>query len=171
MAFSEDFSVSQSGSTPESFTVTDTSTGSDGAIYARRIYVSNSDGEYLTGDGSVDYDNWAYADASISLDVLTQSTAVDIRVDWVNSGGTILYTLTQQYCLAQYSKNFLYYLVQLQALTPGVVQDTPYWNNVAIFWANLRGAMNAIEVASDLDASQESLNRCTYMENNQADYF
>jgi len=171
MAFAESFSVSQSALTPSVVTLTDDSTGTDAQIYARRVYISNSDGDYLTGDGSVDYDVWAWADNSDDFDILTESTACSIRVDWVNSAGTILYTLTNQYCLAQYSKNFLYYLVQLQGLTPGVVQDSNYSANLAILWANLRGALNSIEVADDISASQECLNRCTYFENNQNLFF
>jgi len=171
MAFAESFSVSQSALTESAFTVEDTSTGTDGQITQRRIYVTNSDGDYLTGDTSVDYDEWLWANSTITLDVLTESTAVSIRVDWLNSVNAILYTLTNQYCLAQYTKNFLYYLVQAQGQTPSVVQDTNYFANLAILWANLRGALNAIEVADDLDASQECLNRCTEMETNQSLYF
>lgn len=171
MAFAESFSVSQSALTPSAFTVEDTSTGTDAQNNKRRIYVSNSDGDYLTGDGTVDYDEWAWADLEITLDILTESTAVSIRVDWLSSADVILYTLTNQYCLAQYAKNFLYYLVQAQGQTPGVVQDTNYFSNLATLWANLRGALNAIEVADDLDASQECLNRCTEMETNQSLYF
>jgi hypothetical protein len=171
MAFAESFSVSQSALTESSFTVLDDSTGVDGAITQRRIYVSNSEGEYLTGDGSVDYDEWAFSDIDITLDLLTASTAVSIKVDWLNSVNVVLYTLTNQYCLAQYTKNFLYYLVQMQGDTPGIVQDSNYFSNLAILWSNLRGAINAIEVADDLSASQNCLNRCTEMENNQNLYF
>lgn len=171
MAFAESFSVSQSALSPSVVTLTDTSTGSDGAITSRVVYVSDSDGNYLTGNGTVDYDVWDWADASIDLDILTENTAASIRVDWLNSVDTILYTVTDQYCLAQYTKNFLYYLVQMQANTVTVVQDSTYFSNLAQLWANLRGAINAIEVASDLSASQNCLNRCTKMENNQAKYF
>lgn len=171
MAFSESFSVSQSALTPSVVTLTDTSTGSDAQINVRRVYITNSDGDYLTGDGTVDYDVWAWADDSEDFDILTENTSVSIRVDWLNSVDAILYTLTNQYCLPQYAKNFLYYLVQAQGLTPSVVQDTNYLANLAIFWSNLRGALNAIEVADDLDASQQCLNRCTEMELNQSSYF
>ena len=171
MAFSESFSVSQSALTPSVVTLTDTSTGSDAQINVRRVYITNSDGDYLTGDGTVDYDVWAWADDSEDFDILTESTSCSIRVDWLNSVNTILYTLTNQYCLAQYSKNFLYYLVQMQGDTPNIVQDTNYFSNLATFWANLRGALNAVEISDDISASQNSLNRCTEMEANESKYF
>lgn len=171
MAFAESFSVSQSALSPSVVTLTDTSTGSDGAITSRVVYVSDSDGNYLTGNGTVDYDVWDWADASINLDILTENTAASIRVDWINSVDTILYTVTDQYCLAQYAKNFAYYLVQQLAQTFNVIQDTSYFSNLAQLWTNIRGALNAVEVADDISASQECLNRCTEMENNQAKYF
>tara|TARA_R110000868_G_scaffold196332_4_gene442214 strand:- start:642 stop:1157 length:516 start_codon:yes stop_codon:yes gene_type:complete len=171
MAFAESFSVSQSALSPSVVTLTDTSTGSDGAITSRVVYVSDSDGTYLTGDGTVDFDVWDWADASIDLDILTESTAASIRVDWLNSVDTILYTVTDQYCLAQYAKNFAYYLVQQLAQTFNVIQDTSYFSNLAQFWTNLRGAINAIEVSSDLSASQNCLNRCTEMQNDESKYF
>lgn len=171
MALTPSFAVSQSGTTPSIVTVTDDSGGSDAAISARRIYVSNSSGDYLTGGSGVDYTVWPLVNTSISLDILETDLAVEIRVDWVNSSGTVLYTETNSYCLAQYAKNFLYEIVQSQGLTPGVVQDTSYFSNLAQMWANLRGAINAVEVASDLSASQASLNRCINYENNEAFFF
>jgi len=171
MAFAESFSVSQSALSPSVITLTDTSTGSDGSITSRVVYVSDSDGTYLTGDGTVDYDVWDWADASIDLDILTESTAASIRVDWLNSVDTILYTVTDQYCLAQYAKNFAYYLVQQLAQTFNIIQDTSYFSNLAQLWTNIRGALNAVEVADDISAAQNCLNRCTEMETNQAKYF
>ena len=64
--------VSQSASTPSSLTVTDNSTGLSGTITQRRVYVSNAYGEFLTGDGVVNYTEWALAEASIVLDILTE---------------------------------------------------------------------------------------------------
>ena len=58
------FSVSQSAVTPSDVTITDTSTGLSGTITQRRVFVSQSDGTYLTGDGTVDYDAWALADTT-----------------------------------------------------------------------------------------------------------
>lgn len=171
MALTPSFSVSQSGTSPGTVTLEDTSSGSDAAISVRRVYVSDSSGTYLTGNSTVDYDTWLLINTSISLDILTQDTACEIRVDWCNSGGTVLYTETNSYCLAQYAKNFLYSIVQSQAQTPGVVQDTSYFSNLAQMWANLRGAINAVEVASDLSASQASLNRCINYENNESFFF
>lgn len=166
------FSVSQSGLTPNIITVDDDSTGSDGAISARRIYFQTTYGTYLVTTGTVtDYIVWAYADSEESFDVLTEDYALSITVQWVNSGGTVLYTLTQVYCFPQYNKNFFYYLVQNQALTPTILQDNNYSSNMAVYWTNIIGAINAVEVGADIAASQNCLNRATNMMLNQNIYF
>lgn len=172
MPLSAAFTIGQNATSPNIVVAVDQSTGADATISQRRIYVQNSQGTYLVPSGTTtDYTQWAYADASISLNILTQDEAVSVRVDWLNSSNVVLYTLTQQYCLAQYSKNFLYYLVQLTGVTPSIPADTNYDSNTAIFWATLRGAINAVEVADDLSGSQNCLNRCTEMRLNQSYYF
>lgn len=165
------FTVAQSATTPENFTVTDTSTSITGTITKRRIYVQDSEGEYLTGTSSVDYDDWALADTSITLTFLTGNTAVNIRVDWLTAANVVVETLNANYGLSQFGKNFLFYLVQLQGLTPGVYQDTNYSGNLALFWTNIVGGDNAITYGNSLSAAQNCYNRANEMEDNENDYF
>lgn len=171
MALVPAITVSQSAITPASFTVQDTSTGNDLAISSRRIYVQNAVGTYLTGDGSINYDPWALVNTSITLSVLTESTACNIRVDWVDSGGNVLYTYNNNYPLSQFSKQFFFYLVQLQGLTPGVYQDTNYSGNLAIFWSNVVSGDNAVNYGNDISGAQNCYNRAIEMQQNQSKYF
>jgi hypothetical protein len=172
MPISPAFTAQQSPSNPNTVVLVDDSTGSDVAISSRRVYIQNSSGDYLVPTGTTtSYVVWPYADDSISLDILDEDTAVSIKLDWLNSGGTILYTLTQQFCLDMYSKLFFYQLVQMQGVTPSIPQDTNYFSNMALFWATVEGAENAIVLAQDLAASQNCLNRCTYMIQQQSNYF
>jgi hypothetical protein len=172
MPLSPAFSVSQSAQTPENVTVSDTSTGSDASIASRRVYISDADGEYLVPDGvSTQYNEWALAQTSTTLDILSEDKAVSILVQWLDVSNAVLYSLTQQYCLSQFNKQFFYSLMQQQALNPGIVQDTNYWSNVAQFWASLNGAIEAVETGDDLDASQQCLSRCTEMQDNESKYF
>lgn len=166
------FTASQDPSNAAYVVLTDISTGSDGAISSRKVYIQNSAGDYLVPSGTTtNYVVWPYADDSISLNILEEDTAVSIKVDWLNSGSTILYTLTQQFCLDMYSKLFFYTLVQAQGVTPSIPQDTNYFSNMALFWATVEGAEQAIVLAQDLSGSQNCLNRCTYMRQNQSKYF
>ena len=163
--------VSQSASTPSSLTVTDNSTGLSGTITQRRVYVSNAYGEFLTGDGVVNYTEWALAEASIVLDILTEDIGALIKVEWLNVSNVVVDEVENTYPLAEYNKQFLYYLAGLQGLTPGVYQDSNYSGNVAIFWTNIIAGINAVEYGNDIAACQNCFNRATQMRLEQNFYF
>lgn len=171
MAISPSISVQQSAITPASVTVTDTSTGTYGTITKRRIYVSDANGEYLTGDGTVDYDDWALADLSITLTILEEDTAANIRVDWLTVTNVVVDTLNANYPLSQFGKQFFFQLVSAQGLTPGIYQDANYSGNVAIFWANIVAGDNAVTYGNSISAGQNCYNREIEMMNNQSFYF
>ncbi len=166
------FTISQSALTPNTITATDSSTGSDVAVVKRRIFFQTNLGTYLVTSGDTnDYCDWALANASQSFAVLQQDQALSITTQWLDVSNTVLYTLTQEFCLPQFSKNFFYYLIQQQALTPSILQDTNYFNNMATYWMNITGAIQAIEIGADVSASQNCLDRATYMMNEQQLFF
>lgn len=166
------FTISQTALSAGVVIFTDTSSGSDVLVISRKITITDSAGNPVVQSGNTGTTiTWALATNPYSLDLLTQDMAVQIRVDWLNAAGASIYNSEASYCLPQFNKVFLYYLIQLQSLTYPIIQDTNYWNNVAILWANLTGAINAVEIASDITASQACLDRCTFMANNQSKYF
>lgn len=166
------FTITQSALLPGSITAQDTSTGSDAAITQRRIYFQTNTGTYLVSSGnSNSYEAWPYASASATFAVLTQDQALSIKVDWLDVNNTVLYTLTQVFCLPQYLKNFIYYLVQLQRLSPENLQNANYFASMAALWMNITGAIQAVEIGADINASQGCLDRATYMKNNENAFF
>lgn len=166
------FTISQSALSPSNVTATDTSTGSDVAITQRRIFFQTATGSYLVTTGTTtDYNLWPYSDVSETFDVLPQDYATAITVQWLDVSNNVLYTLTQEYCLAENNKQFFYYLTQQQALTPSVLQDSTYFLNLATYWALIIGAINAAEIGADISNSQNCLNQATNMMNNQQLYF
>lgn len=166
------FTIAQSALAPNLVVATDTHTGTDAAVTQRRIYVANAFGEYLVPSGTTtDYTAWALVDTSISLNILSSDTATSITVQWLNVSNVVLYTTTEEFCLAEYGKQFFFYLFQQQSLMPGIVQDANYYNNLCQFWANVRGAITAVETGDDIASSQNALNRETLMQNNQTSYF
>ncbi len=172
MALTPAFTVSQTPLNPALAIFTDTSTGSDGSVTARVITITNSAGSYMVAIGASGTTiPWALVTNPISINLLTQDTAVSCKVDWVNSGGTVLYTLTQQYCLAEFNMAYLYNLIAQQAQAYPIIQDTNYWGNVAIFWTNIIGAQKAVELADDIASSQASLDRATYMQAKASNFF
>jgi hypothetical protein len=77
MPLTPNFSASQNYGTPSVITLTDTSTGSDGTIAKRRVYMLQANGTYLVPAGTTtNYVDWSLADTSISLDVLAQDSAL-----------------------------------------------------------------------------------------------
>jgi hypothetical protein len=166
------FTASQSGLAPGSVTLTDNSTGSDVSITQRRVYFQTTQGTFLVQDGTTTtYEPWSYADASKTFDVLNTDHALSITVQWLDVSNNILYTLTQVFAFPQYSKNFFYYLIQQQALTPGIIRDTVYFSNMATFWMNITGAIQAVEIGADIAASQACLDRATEMMENESKFF
>lgn len=172
MPITPSIAVSQSAGSPNLVGIADTSSGSDVSISFRKVFIQNANGEYLVPAGTTtDYVVWNYSDTSISLNILTEDQAVSIRVDWCNVGGTVLYTLTQQYCLGQYNKQFFYQLISDLGLQPGTYQDSNYSGSVAIIWTNIVAADSAITYGDDIAASQNCLNRATFMRINEGDFF
>lgn len=165
------FTVSQSSITPQSVTVTDTSTGIPITIVKRIIYVQTATREYLTGDGTVNFTEWPLANSSIPLSILSEDTAANIRVDWLAADNSVIETLNNNYPLSEFGKQFLFYLVQLQGLTPGVYQDSNYSGNLALFWTNIIAGDNAVTYGNDIAGSQSCYNRETQMRLNQNLYF
>lgn len=165
------FSVSQSATTPGEVTVADNSTSLSGTITKRRVFLSNSQGTYLTGDGTVDYDEWALSDSSTALDVLTESTAAAIKVQWLTVANVVVDEVEDTYGLSQIDKQFFYTLLQLQGLTPGIYQDSNYSGNLALYWSNIIGGDNAVTYGNDIAAAQNCYDRCTEMRLNTNLYF
>ncbi len=170
--FSPNFTIGQSGINPAAVVCEDTSSGTDILIVSRRITFQDSNGNFLVVSGTTtQYNLWPLITNPITLNILSQDTAVLAIVEWLDASDVALYTLSQTFCLVEFNKQFLYYLVQQQALQPSIVQDSNYDSNVAVFYTTIVGAINAIEIANDLSASQNCLNRGTLMRERQKFYF
>lgn len=175
MPYSQNFSVAQTPANPKYVVLTDTSTGTDGNIVSRRIYIQDAFGNYIVPTGTTtEYIVWSIGTNPISIDVLKKDLAVNIKVQWMDSAngtGQVLYELDNNYCLTEFNKQFLYYLIQLQSSSYNIIQDTRYWDNVGVFWTNVTAAINAVQIGNDIFASQECLDRASYMAENQTKYF
>lgn len=166
------FTVSQSALSPENITLTDTSSDITGSITQRRAFFQTTQGTYLAVSGTTtDYEQWPLANTSQTWAILTTDQALSITVQWLDVSNNVVESLTQVYCLPQFNKQFFYYLIQNQALTPSILQDTNYFSNLATYWMNIVGAVQAVEIGADINASQNCLDRATYMMQNQSLFF
>lgn len=146
-------------------TLNDTSIGSDGTLTSRKIYIRLADGTYLA-NGTV----WPYADASVVLNILTQSTAPEITIEWL-AGSTVVYTYTNTFDFNLYDYVFALGLLSDQTGEPGVIQDTNYYNNFMKFIVNLVNSENAILYGGDIFSAQGALNVNQNMILNESKYF
>lgn len=173
MALTPNFSTSESLSDNNLVTFTDTSTGTDLTITTRRIYVRLANGNYLTTSGESTtsaYESWSYADSSIQLDLLTNSTTANVTVDWY-AGATLTYTKTILCEWDLYDYLFAFELIQDQTANPGIIQDKNYYSNFFQFITNIWNSESAVTYGDDLYSSQAALDRNQNMINNSTLYF
>lgn len=174
MAFSPSISVAQTGTNPALVVITDNSSGSDVLIISRKITFTNSAGANPVPSGvTTSYVPWPLATnpISVNLGATYLDAALSIRVDWLNAGGTSIYDYTQEYPLLRYNKNFFVYLIQQQALTRNIVQDSNYFSNLCQYYINIVGAIAMVEDADDITGSQNCIERADEMKTNQSKYF
>lgn len=171
--FSPSFVVGQSAETPANVVFTDDSAGSDVLITSRRIYITDSQGNPVVPSGtSTSYILWPLATNPLTVsNLLTTDLAVNIDVQWLDVSNAVLYEEDADYCLAEFNKQFFYYLIQQQALKPGIIQDNAYYTNLCQYWINIIGAIQTVENAADLSGAQNCLNIATNFMNNQNLYF
>lgn len=167
MPLTPSFTV-ESTSNPAQLLLTDTSTGSDGAVTDRQILLYNSAGNLVMP--SID---WPIADASITISPLTVDIALNIQVNWNNSGGTPLYTKSQLFAATQFAEQFFYTLTQEQAATTNlnILTDFPYFTNKSMLRTLIDSAVQAIEVGVDIFSAQFCISLYQQLLNNPNLYF
>jgi len=173
MALTPNFSSSESLSTLANITFLDTSTGAYLTITTRRIYVRLANENWLTTASESTtsaYESWSYADSSITLGLLTESTTANVTVEWY-AGATLTYTKTILTIWDLYDYVFAFELIQSQTATPGIIQDDNYYQNFFKFITNLWSAEAAVTYGDDLYSSQSALNVNQNMINNESNYF
>lgn len=155
MSFTQDFSVVQVVGYPSKIVITDTSTGSDGSIASRRVYLKKADGTFLVPSGTAtQYIVWDYADASITIDALDKDYCLLITVEWLDSGGGQLYAKTALQGETLYNETFSYYLSQMVASNPYLMNDNDYFINMSALRTCIDAGNNAISIGADQMTAQ-----------------
>ena len=164
--------VSVSGE-PSNVLFTDTSTGSDGTITSRRIYVSDKDGEFIVVSGTTtEYEVWDYADSSITLDLLTKDMAVKIVIQWLNVSNVVVYDYTiSAEGFTEYNSEFDYELTQQMTGNPKLIDDNAFWTNKNKLRTYIDAGNQAILLASDLSNAQLCYDKATELRLSSTYYF
>ena len=172
MPLSPNFTASQNSGTPNLIFLTDTSTGSDGTITKRRIYLLQSDGTYLVPAGTAtNYIEWALVDVTTSLNVLIQDTALSITVEWLTAANVVVANKTTSFAFTAYNETFYYGLTESQVANANLTASTNWYQTKMILRVELDSAYQAISFASDIFSAQAALNRATFISTNQSYFF
>ena len=173
MAYEVNFSVAQLN--VSTIQLINTSTGSDAAIYERRIYLYQYNNTTIVPEGTTTaYILWPLADDEITLDVLNTDYCLNIKVDVLSSAPdpSGVYSLTQAYCFKDYNEEFMKGLVaETNVALPTIVNANSYIYN----WMQMRlfvdEAFDIVDEASDVMNGQILLNYANNMRTNQNYYF
>lgn len=169
MPLSVNFSTAQIFGDPSEIVFTDASTGSDGTITKRRIYMQKSDGTFLVEDGTTtEYEefNGFPGTTSITLDVLAQDEALTITMQWLTAGDVVTYDKTLVRSFTQYNEQYDYELAQRVRSNPLLINDNNFWGNKGLFRTLIDSGDQAISEASDTDVAQICYNQATEMRDN-----
>ena len=172
MPFQPNFSVAQFSGTPSSFSITDTSIGSDPSITYRRVYLLQANGTFLVPQGTTtDYIIWPLANDTITLDVLTQDSALSITIQWMNALNQKVTDKTNSFAFTAYNETFYYGLSQDLVGNSNLSSSTSWFEWMLDLRVQLDSAQQAISFASDIYTAQAALNRATYISSNSSFFF
>lgn len=172
MALEQSFTAIQVFSTPIVLRLADTSTGTDGAVVSRRVYLQKADGSYLVPEGTLtDYIEWDYSASTIDISVLYNDVSLNLKVQWLDGSGNELYKYEFLKNFVYYSKSYYYALSLLQALNNDYLTDRNYFEYKSAFKVNIDDADNAIDTGADIMSAQNALNRATSFVTNKQLYF
>lgn len=169
MAFSADFSVSQ-GLDVQSFTLTDTSSGSDGNLTGRTIALYQANGSLL-GGATI---NWPLSDGATKAltGYLPRDYSLLILVTWQSSSPIpgSSYSKSAIYTFTGNSNAFAYGLLQQIAALQSITSDNGFEDNLAILNSEIQNAGRA-STYGDHGNAQQCLDRIYNMIVNQQFYF
>jgi hypothetical protein len=155
MPITPNFTVSAT-TDASTYTITDSSTGSDVGLTSRKIYLYTVANELLQA-----VLNWDYADASTTIE-LEYDIALNVRIEWL-TGVTVSYSKEILNAFTEYGEDFYYNLTQDQSANPEKLRDYDYYKNKMMFRVELDSATQAIDQGSDLFSAQKPIDRYRFL--------
>lgn len=173
MAFNGAFTISQ-GTDPKSFVITDTSTGTDVNLTARKIYLYLADGTTLVPSGSANaWIDWPIANGPITISLLTKDYSLNIEIVWVSSSQLPSPSTYLQFQLKTFTANlelFDYGLTQMMADNNLLVTDGKFFLNKELLRLFIDDATNATTYNDQYNA-QLNLDAGYNLQQNQSTNF
>lgn len=155
MSFNGNFTAVQTTDI-SGFTLTDTSTGSDGGLTDRQVFLYKVDGTLLTGSPI----DWPIANSTLVLSgILPIDYSLSIVVNWISSSPLAppsTYTKTSINTFTGNTQNFLNGLIQQIAAKQGITNDQGFLSNMNIMYTFLDNA-NLAQANNDQGNAQLNL--------------
>lgn len=163
MALSPAFTLGSvnTGATIDSTAIilTDSSTGSDGAIASRQILLYNVQNALI-----VPAIAWAYPTPNpFTINPLTTDIALSITINWLDSSGAVLYTASQIAAFTGFGEQFYYNLTQTESSSPGILQDVNYQSYRTTLRNYLDAAVQSISIGQNLGNAQAMILKENYL--------
>lgn len=169
MPLSPSFTISNnSGLSQNTFSITDTSTGSDGAVTKFVVLVYDDANNQIPGSPvTLPYS----ANATYNISILTQDLAVNVVVQWQNVGGTVLYTTSLIFVFTGYLEWFDYGLIQQIAANDSLIVDRNFKSDMYDLRLWIDNANQAINVGTSIFNAEAMILLAQQMVNNPNLYF
>ena len=152
MALSPAYSISNNDSVTSEFVLTDLSTGSDSSISTRQLLLYDVSNTLVA---TVPFP--LSAGNSITPSILTEDYAYNSVMQWLDSGGNVLYTLSQIGCFTGFLEWFFYSLIQYLSAQPNVINDTEYLQQMSNLELFINSANKAITTGQSIFNSQQMI--------------
>jgi len=168
MAFNGSFTISVT-SDPSAITLVDNSTGSDGGLTGRTIFLYKTDNSLLVAAIP-----WSIAQSSITINPLDKDYALNIVVNWISSSPLAppsTYTKSIIYAFVGYGQAYSNTLLQFLATNQQMVNDHSWYMNFTILLLEIQNAQNAISVGANIGNAQAAILRYQLLLTNANDYF
>lgn len=175
--FNGAFSVSQ-GVDPTSFSLTDTSVGTDSGITIRQITLLQADGTPLIPKGNITpYIIWpvvsGIGDVLNIVGILPKDYSLNISVLWVSSAPLSppsTYTVNQLNTFTANLRVFSYFLTQEISANPNLLNDNGFFPNKSKLRVLIDDAVEC-NTFNDQSNAQKSLDAAYKMQQNQKALF
>ncbi len=175
MALTPNFTVTITPGTPADLNFTDTSSGSDGSVTQRRIYIQAASGSYLVESGTTtEYEVWGDFPSTTTItleDILDKDYGCRVVVQWLDVSNVVLYDKTLYYGFTGFNEDFDYELTQLIASNPLLMNDNNFWQHKNLLITLIDSGDNAISRASDIASAQQCYDLATQLREESVYYF
>lgn len=165
MPLTPNFTTTQTPGAPESINFEDLSSGSDGAVTQRRIFIQIPSGTFLVESGNTNvYSGWDDFPATTTItleDILTKDQGARVTVQWLDVSNTVLYDKTKYFGFSCFNEDFDYQTTQNVAGNQLLMNDNNFWFNKSLLRTYIDSGDNAIARASDINACQQCYDLAT----------